>query len=534
MSHVNVVEPFLESVAAFPDKTALIYQERNYTYTELNARVNTAATLLQEFGVQSGMKVAYLLPNCNELIEVYYALQKIGAVAVPLNTRLIEPEIAYLLAASDASVLVYGADFEQKAKRAISSHEKKVVSICVGGIQNGRCIFEQAMVRQTPTEPELFKQADSLSRIQYTGGTSGCPKGAARTHRADLVEFKAILESNDLAKNPDNVVLIQCPIEHHGGHSWFTISFAAGVTVVLCGAFDAEEILAAIERYHVTYMILLPPTSYARLLCHPKADSTDFSSLRLLQSSAGGTTEEIIELIYRKIPHAVLNYGWGQSESGAGTSLKITREMLEQGAPEIESVGKPMKYAEMKIVDKKGNDVPDGEVGEALFRSEAVMSGYYNHGKLATYTLIEDGWLKTGDLMIRDGQGYYYVKSRMRDLIKSGGENVFVAEVENTILKHPAVEDCVVFGIDDIVLGEAVSAVVQLRPGEQLSLSDLQEHCKKYISSYKKPRQAAFVKHIERDDAGKVRKTALIETYQEQFEKEARKICLEDREAETS
>ena len=171
------------------------------------------------------------------------------------------------------------------------------------------------------------------------------------------------MDSNGIGDDPDNVVLIQCPLEHHGGHSWFTIAFAAGATLVICEAFNAEQILHFIEFYRVTYMILLPPTTYLRLLRCPTIDQCDLSSVRLVQSAAGATTKPIIQAIYDKFPNAVLNYGWGQSESGAGSSLKITRAMLEADSPLLESVGRPMKHVEMKVVDEDGNEVPDGEVG---------------------------------------------------------------------------------------------------------------------------------------------------------------------------
>lgn len=522
MAQYNVAEPFLASVRAHPDKTAVVFDGREITYRAMNDRINQMAGVLTcDLGVRPGDRVAYLLPNCPELLELYYAVQKIGAVAVPLNYKLIPREVAYLVNASGAEVLVFASQFAASVAEAAQSFTSDVALVSAGGEVSGALDLERARAGRSTAEPPLFRYPDALSRIQYTGGSTGLPKGAARTHGADLVELDAIMDSNGIGDDPDNVVLIQCPLEHHGGHSWFTIAFAAGATLVICEAFNAEQILHFIEFYRVTYMILLPPTTYLRLLRCPTIDQCDLSSVRLVQSAAGATTKPIIQAIYDKFPNAVLNYGWGQSESGAGSSLKITRAMLEADSPLLESVGRPMKHVEMKVVDEDGNEVPDGEVGEALFRSRSVMQGYYGQPDLTDEAFTPDGWLRTGDLMMRDADGYYYVRSRKKDMIKSGGENVFVAEVENVLRTHPAIDDCLVFGTSDPVMGEAVAAVIQPREGSNLTAAEVQTHCKNHISSYKKPRYVVFMDDMKRDSAGKVRKQDIVAYFDERKEQAA-------------
>lgn len=530
MAQCNVAEPLLASAQAHPDKTAVVFDGREIIYGALNDRVNqTAAVLVSDLGVRPGDRVAYLLPNCPELLEVYYAIQKIGAVAVPLNYKLIPREIGYLVNASGAEVLVFAHQFAAAVAEAARALSADVALVSVGEEVDGALELERACAGHGTAEPPLFRDPNALSRIQYTGGSTGLPKGAARTHAADLVELDAIMDSNGIGDDPDNVVLIQCPLEHHGGHSWFTITFAAGATLVICEAFNAEQILHFIEFYRVTYMILLPPTTYLRLLRCPTIDQYDLSSVRLVQSAAGATTKPIIQAIYDKFPNAVLNYGWGQSESGAGSSLKITRAMLEADSPLLESVGRPMKHVEMKVVDEAGQEVPDGEVGEALFRSASVMRGYYGQRDLTDEAFTSDGWLRTGDLMMCDAEGYYYVRSRKKDMIKSGGENVFVAEVENVLRTHPDVEDCVVFGTSDPVMGEAVAAVIQPRAGSNLTAAEVQTHCKGYIASYKKPRYVVFMDDLGRDSAGKVRKLDVVAYFDECKEQAAprhhEKLC---------
>lgn len=316
MAQYNVVEPFLESVRAHPGKTAVVFNGCEITYGALNDRINQmVGVLTRGMGVRPGDRVAYLLPNCPEILEVYYAIQKIGAVAVPLNFKLIPREVSYLVNASGASVLVFAAQFAAAVMEAAASFTGTVALASTGGAVPGALALEPACLLHTADEPPLFRDEHALSRIQYTGGSTGLPKGAARTHAADLVELDAIMDSNGIGDDPDNVVLIQCPLEHHGGHSWFTITFAAGATLVICEAFNAEQILHFIDYYRVTYMILLPPTTYLRLLRCPTIDQYDLSSVRLVQSAAGATTKPIIEAIYDKFPTLCSTTGGGSRKA---------------------------------------------------------------------------------------------------------------------------------------------------------------------------------------------------------------------------
>lgn len=509
----NVAQPFLACVRANPDACAMVFEGERISYGQMNERVNRFAHLLrEEAAVAPGDRVAYLLPNCPELMEVYYAAQKIGAVTVPLNFKLIAREVGFLVNASGAETLVFAAQFADLVAEAALDFEHPVRCFCVGGAAEGAVDAEEVLARCASDEPLMFHEDAALSRIQYTGGSTGLPKGAARTHRADLVELASVTASNGMAASPGSIALVQCPLEHHGGHSWFTSIFATGGTLIICAAFNAERILHDIAAYGVTHMILLPPTTYERLTRCPVIDQYDLSSVRLVQSAAGATTRSMIEGVLAQFPNAELNYGWGQSESGTGTSLRITRAMLAEDSPLLGSIGRPMPYASLKIVDDEGREVPVGEVGEALIKTEAAMEGYYGQPDLTAAAFTADGWLRTGDMMSQDEAGYFFMRSRKKDMVKSGGENVFVAEVENVLRAHPAIDDCLVFGTSDPVMGEAVAAVVQPAPGAVLTAADVQMHCKQTLASYKKPRYVVFMDDMGRDSAGKVRK-ARIEEY---------------------
>ncbi|MFV0452854.1 MAG: AMP-binding protein [Propioniciclava sp.] len=508
--YANVAEPFVAQVRQRPDRAAIICSDRSQTYAETNTRVNQMYALLRDRGVGVGDRVAFLLPNCSTLIEIYYAIAKLGAIAVPINFRSIASELRYYLTTVEASVLLFSQQFSDTVAEVKGSLPAPVVLLCIDGATAWAEDLRGLIAACDGDEPELFRDPDAVSRIQFTGGSTGAPKAAERTHRADLVEFEGVYGSNWLYQDDAKVVLIQCPLEHHGGHSWFGSALSLGATLVLCTSFDPDTILAAIQRYRVSYMILLPPTTYVRLMDHPDVDAYDLSSVRLVQSSAGGTSPEIVTDIYRHFPHAVMNYGWGQTETGLGSSLVLTEEMARERHPRMASVGKPMPLIELKVVDESGQEVPPGVVGECVARSDALLRGYYGAPKLTAAGFTTDGWWRTGDLMTADAEGYLYLKGRKRHLIKSGGENVFIGEVESVLSEHPAVLDIMVFGEEDPLLGEAVAAAVELKPGATLSLEELQAFSRERMASFKKPRYLTVLDTLDRDFSGKVRRKEII------------------------
>jgi acyl-CoA synthetase (AMP-forming)/AMP-acid ligase II len=520
----NVAELFLLNARRFPNRIALVSGDRRLSYAELNEEINRLARGFLALGLRPGDKGAYLLRNCPELIEVYYALQKIGAAAVPLNHRLSAAEIGRLLRFSRCRLLVYGEEFQDKVAavgdlpvdlllcRRAENGGKTAAAAGPGapGTAAGPGTLGDAAALGSGEEPALFRDAAALSRLQFTGGTTGLPKGARRTHRADLAEIISVMMSSRMGAKPGEAVLVQCPLGHHGGHSWFTAALSSGAKLVISDVFQPAAILAAIERERITYLLLLPPGTYLRLLDHPDFARYDLGSVRLVQSSAGAAAPDVVRRIYQGFPNCEVNYGWGQTESGTGTSLILSRAMLAEGAPALSSVGLPMPFLEVMVADAAGREAAPHTVGEALVRGPALFSGYCGQAELNREIFLPDGWLRTGDMMKRDEDGYLYMVSRKSEMIKSGGENVFVQEVENVLRLHPAVEECVVFGMPDAVFGEVVAAAVKLREGASLSGAEIRAHCRQHIADYKKPRLVRFISAIMMDEAGKIRRGEII------------------------
>lgn len=527
--HDNTAGPLLEVVRRAPERTAVVFGDTVLSYARFNATVNRVARVLTEHGAGPGTAVAYLLPNCPEILELFYALQKIGAVAVPLNARSTGCEIACLVKTSGAPVLVFADVYGDRVAAALPQLTGVRDLLCVdgpfdrpagttvAGIPAARTVAVERAVSLTSAqratcaeEPVMLHDPQAVARIQFTGGSTGVPKGVERTHRADLVVAEGVGLSNGLYADPNRVVLIECPLEHHGGHSWFTMAVALGATLVLCPGFDPDTIIGLIERWRVSHMILLPPATCARLVRHPGIEQADLSSVQVVQSAAGGTDDGLIERICELFEHAVFNYGWGQTESGLGSSLALTGQMVREQLARTHSVGTPMPFIEMRIVDDAGNPLPDGVPGECVVRSAAVMRGYHNRPDATAQAFTADGWLRTGDIMTRDRDGFLTMNSRRRELIKSGGENVFIGEVEAVVRSHPGVADCLVYGVPDERFGEAVAVAVELVDGKELSLEELQEHCRGHLASFKKPRELHVLGSLGRDGAGKVNLDQLL------------------------
>ena len=502
------------NASRYPEKTALLYKNQRISYLELNLRVNRLAHALIDLGIGKGDKVGYLFPNCTQIIELFFALQKIGAVAVPLNHRLVPREIRYLLNFAECKAFVYSDLYEQtvdEVKPQLTSVELMIRS---GERVVGEVSFEQLCCEGNHEEPNEIINGSDMSRIQFTGGTTGRSKGVIRTHEADVFQTISIMTQNKMGASSDEVVLIQCPLHHQGGISWFLCVIASGAQLVICDVFDPVDILKQIEQYRVSYLLLLPPSTYLRLIDIPNLKEVDLSSVKLVQMSAGGISPEMVLKVYDAFPNCDIIYGWGQTETGAGTANVITREMTLNNPDKIRSVGRAMPLFELRIVDEQGRDVMVGEIGEGIARGPAIMSGYYNHPEL-TATTLKNGWTYTGDMFKQDADGFYYIMDRKKDMIKTGGENVFAQEVEGVIRSHPAIQDCAIIGVSDLKFGEAVMAVIKLRTGYVVSTEEIQEHCKMQLASYKKPRCVEFVDSFPIDSAGKIQKFRLREMYGE-------------------
>lgn len=505
------MDSFLElNASRYPDKAAVICNGITRTYRGLDRRAATLAKSFMKLGITKGSRVAYLFKNSVEIIEVYFAIQKLGAVAVPLNSRLIWQEIAFLLNSAEACAFIF--DSTLMREKDADTDAVKSVNILIstkGNLEGYNNIhsYEELINSGDCDLPQNTSDIDDLSRIQFTGGTSGIPKGVMHTHRQDALSILSYMMQTDITYC-DSVVLVHSPFDHHGGFVFSLCTLATGGTLILLDHINVHEIAGIIMKNKVSHLLLMPPTSYLNL--EPALKKYDLSSVRVVQSAAGAISDKIIKQIFDYFPNCVINYCWAQTESGVGSMMKFYKN-IEYDTELATTVGKESNLMEMRLVDKNGNDVPNGSPGELIVKGGTVMSGYYNQPALSAQT-IKDGWLYTGDIFKRDAAGFYYMMGRSKDMIKSGGENVFAAEVEGVINSHPAVAECAVIGVPDGKWGEAVCAVIRL-DDESISKEDIINHCKVHMASYKKPKYIIFTEEALADPAGKMKKGKISDKY---------------------
>jgi fatty-acyl-CoA synthase len=490
------------STRRFPTKIALVNKDKRVTYKDLYERVNNLAGWFQSKGIDKGDKVALLLFTRFEYAECLYALARIGAVAVPINFRLQPNEIEYILINSDAKMLIVDNELTPMID-PIRENLPSIRDIVV--IENSssettnysyKKIFSNSYY---PRFVELKDDDDYL--IVYTSGTTGKPKGAVLTHKN--VYLNAMNYSLEFGLTKDEVQLITTPMFHIGGISALSMVVLMGGTSVLLEKFDPEYVLQTYQSEKITYSFMVP-SMWNMLLEHPRFSEYNLTSLRVLCTAAASTPLELKKRLMKHFPNAGVFDTYGQTETSPGTTtLKPTDSLNKSG-----SVGLSFTNVEIRVVDEQMNDVPNGQVGEIIFRGPTIMKEYYKNPE-ATKEAFAGGWLHSGDLVVVDEEGYITVVDRKKDMLISGGENVYPKEIEEILYTHEDILEAAVVGVPDEKWGETVKAFVVLRAGKALSEQEVINYCSGKIANFKKPRYVEFVEELPRNAAGKILKTVL-------------------------
>ncbi|MDM8000633.1 MAG: long-chain-fatty-acid--CoA ligase [Dehalococcoidia bacterium] len=501
----------------YPEREAVVHGHKRFTYREFNARINQLAHALMDLDIKRGSKVALLMHNCSEFLEAYFALAKIGAVGVPLNFRLGPEEIKYIVNHSDSEAFILGEAFAPNIK-AIQSDLPRIktyISVSEKPVE-GMLHYESWIARYPTREPLILVDEDDPAFIMYTAGTTGKPKGAVLSHKNEIVHWLlmgSFLRSEpgmaEILDHTDNFRAFAAPpIFHLAAWAYCQFTLFSGATVVLpTEVFNPEYIMRTIQEEKIGAIILVPVMTFFVLLL-PDLEKYDTSSLRLWVSGAAILPTETRKQIMQHFPNVKLFDLFGQTEMSPVTcGLRPCDAAGHEG-----SVGKPVPFVEFRIVDENDNEVPVGAVGEAVYRGPTVMQEYYKDPE-ATANSMRNGWFHSTDLFRRDKDGFLYVVDRKKDMIISGGENIYPAEVEEIIYRHPKVVECAVIGVHDQQWGESVKAIVVCKKGECVTEQEIIEHCKMYLASYKKPKSVDFVDALPRNAAGKVLKTELRKKY---------------------
>jgi long-chain acyl-CoA synthetase len=497
----------------YPDRLAFSCYGKEYTWNELNHEVNRISNSLKSLGINKGDRVAYMFRNCAETVLCFLATQKIGATALPINTHFLSGEISRIMDVTECKAVLFDGDFADTIREAAKIYGKIKLLVTTGEPQYGEHKFDE-LLTGSDTEAQVELSEDDESIIILTSGTTGTSKATVRTQKMMREYGQMLAIENDNSHVPE-VALTHCPFFHTACLSILVKMLALCGTFVMVNKVDPEFVFDQLEKYKVTQILVVPPLIYMRLYESGLWKGRDLSSLREAQFTGGKCSKDYILKICEMFPNAKLRASYGSTETCAPCSIVASKEELLSHPERMTSVGHINANCELRIVDEHMNDVAVGQVGEAIVRSPMLFKGYLKNEEL-NKSVFTDGWFHTQDLMRRDEYGYYYLVDRIKDMIKSGGENVYAQEVEDVLRNHPAILDCAVIGVPDPKFEEAVAAAIVLRAGAELSDEDLLAYCRSTLPSYKKPRYVAYMDELPHNVTGKVQKSALREN-SEQF-----------------
>jgi long-chain acyl-CoA synthetase len=502
---VRVGDVIRRHAAQRPDVVALRHGERELRYGELDERSNRLAQALLERGVGAGTRVAYLDRSSPEVVELLFAASKIGAVLVPLNWRLAPPELAAVLADAQAPVLIAGPAFREVAGDVLERMSPAPRLVVVGED------YERWLAAHEPRDPGGRGDAGDVIVQMYTSGTTGVPKGVLTTHGNLAVTAQTSLR---WGFDQASVSLTPLPMFHIGGIGWAYCGLWHGATTVLVSDFAAEAVLDVVEHRRVTNAVLVP-TMLQMLTAVPGAAERDYSALRAIAYGAAPITTTVLKASLRTFGCALFGL-YGLTESTGGV-VALEPEDHDPGGPRehlLRSAGRPYPWVELRIADPaSARPLGPGEVGEVWLRGPNVTPGYFNRPIETAAALTPDGWLRTGDGGYVDEDGFLFLTDRIKDMIVSGGENVYPVEIEEALAQHADVADVAVIGVPHPHWGEAVKALVVPRAGARPAAADLIAFARGRLAGYKLPRSVDFVAELPRTPSGKVLKRELRDRY---------------------
>jgi len=489
--------------ARTPDKPIAVFEGRTTTYAAMATSAAALAAGLSDRGVRSGDVVALLSYNCTEFLETVFAANYLGAIAMPINWRLAAPEVRYILEHSEARALVCDEPLVALADEATKSIEATIERACIAPqAQDGWRSLDDLRAAAEDVSPRAPATADDIHRLMYTSGTTGRPKGVMITH-ANLA-WKNLAHIVEFGFTNEDLGLACGPLYHVGALDLTTTSLiAAGATTIIHRTFDAAAVVDEIERSRVT-TVWLAPAMVNAIMSLPDIEQRDLSSVRVIINGGEKMPIPLIERIQRTFPSAWFADAYGLTETVSGDTF-LDRDSI---VSKLGSVGRPCLYLELDVWDDEGGSVAAGERGEIVMRGPKVFKGYWRDPD-ATATAFKGGWFHTGDIGVRDVDGYLYIVDRLKDMIVSGGENVAGSEVERVLYEHESVLEVAVVGRPDDRWGEVPVAFVVLRPGAPTTGAELIAHCRAQLARFKVPADVTFLEALPRNPSGKILKREL-------------------------
>jgi acyl-CoA synthetase (AMP-forming)/AMP-acid ligase II len=496
----TIAEVIRRQAAERGEAVALVFGNRRTSYADLDRRTDRIANRLIAAGLKAGDRIAYLGKNTDRHYELLIAASKARVILVPLNWRLVVAELTYLVSDAAPRLLFAGPEFLQTAVALATDRNIDVVAI--EEAEAGLPGFEAWNATASDTLPPTIAEPDDVALIMYTSGTTGRPKGAMLSHRSLLrvVDGRPLPEPDFFTWRPGEVALIAMPTFHVGGTGQGLRALKGGSMAVILKEFGVDAVLDAVVQHRVDKLFLVPSAMHA-VLQHPSIGAADYSCLRYILYGASPIPAELLEAAM-----AAFGCGFVQMYGSTETSGTVTALSPDdhRDPDHVASAGLPLPGVEIAIVDEAGHPVPVGWPGEIAVRSVANMVGYWGLPEETGRTIAADGWLRTGDVGRLGADGYLFVFDRVKDMIISGGENVYPAEVESAIFGHPAVGEVAVIGLPDARWGEAVTAVVARRPDMSVAAEEIIAWSRERIAGYKAPKAVHFVDALPRNPSGKI------------------------------
>jgi len=494
-------------------RVALEFEGRRTTYAAFDARTNQVAKALLAAGLKPGDRIGHLGKNTDRYFELMFGAAKAGVVLTPINWRLAPAEVEYILRDCGAQLCFVGPEFAETVARFAPETRADRRFIGVEGAHESWMSLEDWLAGASPSDPGLAIDPASIAMQLYTSGTTGRPKGAMLAHRS-MLGLRETQRGHSIPWNEwgdHDASLVAMPVFHIGGSGWGLMGLYNGAFNLITREFDPSAVLDIIERYGIA-KIFLVPAAMQFVVRQPKARQTDYSKLKYIMYGASPIPLELLRECIEVFGCGFVQM-YGMTET-CGTIVALPPEDHDPaGSPRMRSAGKALPGVELAILDAEGNRLPPGEVGEIATRSPANMTGYWGLPEATAKTIDAEGWLRTGDAGYLDEDGYLYIHDRVKDMIISGGENIYPAEVENAIFGHPDVADVAVIGVPSERWGEEVKAVVVPKPGRSIEAESIIAWARERIAHYKAPKSVDVIEALPRNPSGKILRRELREPY---------------------
>ena len=501
-----------------PDRTAIVFDGKRFSFQELEERIKRLANALSGMGVGAGDRIATMQVNCNENIETYFAAAKLDAVYVPLNFRSRPEEIEYMINDSKPKVLITGERYVSMVDE-IKPDLTSVAGYVVldDASEEGWESYEHLLSVSSDEDLYPTGDEDDLTMVMFTAGTTGSPKGVMLSHDSFASYILANVSPPELESEEKNILTV--PLYHIAGIQAVMAAIYGGRTLIIQRQFEPLEWMALVQEERANRAMMVP-TMLKMLMDHQEFEKFDLSTLEVITYGAAPMPLEVIKRAISKFPGTFFINAFGQTETAATiTMLPPEDHVLEGSEEEIEkklnrltSIGKPLSDVDVRIVNEEGGDVAVGETGEIVAQGPRLMKGYWNQQE-ATAEALRGGWLYTGDLGYLDEDGYIFLSGRAKDFIKRAGEMVSPEEVEQVLHSHPSIDEAAIIGVPDIDWGERVRAIVVAKIGATIDEEEVMAYCKDRMASFKKPESVVVVEELPRNPLGKVLKRVLREEF---------------------